>query len=835
MKSHLSIIGIALLAVVPHLALAKMTPDQVKSLPPPVSRTVNFSQDIKPILEASCVKCHGRGRAKGDLRLDTRDTLLKGSSSGPAVVPGKSEESYLIELVAGIDPENVMPKKGSKLTPQQISLLRAWIDQGLLWDKDVSFAKHPPLNLIPKSPEIPPARNGSGLTNPIDLLLQRYFELHQVKWAEAVEDRIYARRVYLDIIGLLPAPELLEGFMADKRPDKRERLVERLLSDNRRYAEHWLSFWNDALRNDYRGTGYIDGGRKQISTWLFSALAKNLSYDQFVAQLVNPTEETDGFTKGIIWRGAVNASQIPEMQAAQNISQVFMGVNLKCASCHDSLINDWTLQDAYGVANVYAETPLEMFECDKPTGKKAGVKFLYPELGEIEADTSKAERQKRLAEILTQKKNGRLTRTIVNRLWAKLMGRGLIEPVDDMEQPAWHSDVLDWLAEDLAAHGYDLKQTLKMIVTSRAYQLPVVSLDEQKREYVFRGPAVRRMSAEQFRDALGTLTGIWHQTPAAQFDLTAGAPVARGDSALTPRPAKWIWSDSNAVQKVWPETIYLRRSLTLPEMPDEAFAVAACDNSYTLYVNGEKVVSGKDFNQPNFVDIRSRLKKGKNLFAVAAVNHLPDNKPPPAEYKPQEADANPAGFLFYGRIRRAGEVLDFTSDGAWLWSAELKADWEKPEFMPENWKPAIELGGAALAPWNLEKKLTQVMSLALVHGQARASLVAADPLMTALGRPPREQVITTRPSAATTLQTLELTNGETLSKLLKRGAQKLLGEKPASSTDLVRQLYVKALGREPTARELQLAKELLGEPLKEEQVEDLLWSVAMLPEFQLVY
>ena len=118
---------------------------------------------------------------------------------------------------------------------------------------------------------------------------------------------------------------------------------------------------------------------------------------------MNPNEESEGFVKGIVWRGVVNASQTPQMQAAQNISQVFMGVNLKCATCHDSFINDWTLADAYGMASVYADERLEMFQCDKPTGKKATVKFLYPELGQIKPEAPQAERRKQLAAILTSK------------------------------------------------------------------------------------------------------------------------------------------------------------------------------------------------------------------------------------------------------------------------------------------------------------------------------------------------------------------------------------------------------------------------------------------------
>jgi hypothetical protein len=106
-------------------ALAKLSPEQAATPPPPADHKINFSQEIKPILETSCVKCYGRGKDKGDFKIDNRETLLKGGESGAAVVLGKSAESHLIELVAGLDPDSIMPKKGSKLTPAQIGLLRA--------------------------------------------------------------------------------------------------------------------------------------------------------------------------------------------------------------------------------------------------------------------------------------------------------------------------------------------------------------------------------------------------------------------------------------------------------------------------------------------------------------------------------------------------------------------------------------------------------------------------------------------------------------------------------------------------------------------------------------
>src|SRR5437867_9117889 len=149
---------------------ARLTPQQIAALPPPTQRPVSFKNDVKPIIEARCIKCHARGRSKGGFHLDNRELLLKGGESGPAIVPGKSQESYLIELVSGVDPDNVMPKKGTKLTKEQIGILRAWIDQDAPWDADITFARPEPLNLKPQKPDLPTDRK----SNPIDVLLGNY-------------------------------------------------------------------------------------------------------------------------------------------------------------------------------------------------------------------------------------------------------------------------------------------------------------------------------------------------------------------------------------------------------------------------------------------------------------------------------------------------------------------------------------------------------------------------------------------------------------------------------------------------------------------------------------
>lgn len=135
-----------------------------------------------------------------------------------------------------------------------------------------------------------------------------------------------------------------------------------------------------------------------------------------VKDLIHPNPGSEGFIKGIAWRGEVNSSQRTEMQAAQNVSQSLLGINLKCASCHNSFVNNITLEQSYGFASIFSTKPLEMHRCDAPIGKFAQPAFISPELGVITAD-SLNDRLAQLANLITQPSNGRLYRTIVNRIW----------------------------------------------------------------------------------------------------------------------------------------------------------------------------------------------------------------------------------------------------------------------------------------------------------------------------------------------------------------------------------------------------------------------------------
>lgn len=871
---------------VPLVASAALTPEQAAKLPPPASRQVDFVRDIQPLFEAACVKCHAKGKAKGDFSLETREAFLKGGETGAGAVVGNSAASYVVELVAAVDPDNVMPKKGTHWTAEQVGLLRAWIDQGAKWPEKVSFAKPEPQNLQPRPVALPAA----GEKHPLDKILAGYAAATGVALGSPVDDRTFARRAYLDITGLLPRPDQLEEFLFSTTPDKRGELVRTLLSDKRNYTEHWLSFWNDLLRNDYKGTGFIDGGRRQITGWLYQSLFENKPYDRFVAELIAPpTEKSEPFTRGIIWRGVVNASMLQPMQAAQNISQVFLGVNLKCASCHDSFVNDWALSDAYGVAAIYSDDPLELVHCDKPTGKIAAPRSLYPQLGALDEKLDRTARMQRFAELMTGPRNGRLPRTIVNRLWARLLGRGLVEPLDDMDKAAWSPEMIDFLAEDLAQHRYDLKRTIELIVTSRAYQLPSVEgPTDEKAAYVFQGPITRRLTAEQFTDAIASLTNDWPRMPA-----TVDIDFAACGMVQPPKLPKWIWSpepnavgefrrgEAEALKALAPppptpvkkdkrpegnpadllkHRVVFRKQFKLENLPTDAQAVLLASQGAAVTINGSRpkiaVADQSRSNRIALMDITKLLKQGENIISIEVQSHtdkggLNDEEKRQFPNSLNHLNAVP-GVAFYARMTDCCDTAELVTDETWRVRRVPTPGWDSPKYDDSEWFAARPLPagvapvdeGPTLQPIrrkdyaneniHLGPRLAVAVGAACFPGNARAALRPSDPLSVALDRPNREQVATSRLTAATTLQALELMSGETLDAKLSFAAKRMADGAAENLGLWLDQTFLQLLARKPTDKEKTSLATFLGDQPKPEQLADVLWSLVMLPEFQLI-
>jgi hypothetical protein len=554
----------------------------------------------------------------------------------------------------------------------------------------------------------------------------------------------------------------------------------------------------------------------------FTALITNKPYDQFARELIAPpTAESAGFADGIRWRGEVSAGQTVEIQFAQSVGQAFLGINLKCASCHDSFIDRWTLDDSYGLAAIYSQRPLELHRCDKPVGKMARPAWLFAELGQVDPQASQPERLKQLAALMTHRENGRFTRTIVNRLWHRLMGRGIVHPTDAMQSEPWNTDLLDYLAEHLAQNGYDLKKTLELIATSQAYQ----SLAERvtgatdAHGYHYAGPRAKRLTAEQFLDCVWQITGAAPR----KFD----APIVRGKSdpqAATEMPVSgiWIWSRADAAGVAAGETIAFRKQWEWKAAAAQVTAVVSCDNAYTLYVNGQRVQAGENWEAPDLVALPN-LKAGTNEILIVAKN--------------AGGGPNPAGLFFEARWSGEDrESSSLISDGNWQWSAQLPDASGKYGKFPDDWRPAAKVQGQEVWMSRLAPELASLLARGNAASQymVRASLLKSDFLMRALGRPNRDQIVSVRPLELTTLEAIDLSNGEALASVLRQGAERLLARKWKSPDEFVLWLYPFALGREPTPDELRTLTNAIGPELTAAAIEDVLWTVLMLPEFQMV-
>lgn len=792
--------------------------------------TFDFAHKILPVLKKHCAQCHTAEQKKGGLSLNTRESMLSGGESGAEILSKDAASSELIERVTSKDPDLRMPPEGPGLSDDEIIAVKQWVQAGLPWEPGFSFGKQtyePPL--LPRKPELPEP-SSPNRKHPIDRILDADRASRSLAPLAVIDDTQFVRRVYLDLIGLLPTPEQTDKFLADNSADKRQRLIRSLLDQDIQYTEHWLTFWNDLLRNDYSGTGFITNGRTQISKWLYDALIHNKPYDAMARELIAPLSgESAGFANGIRWRGEVSAGQTVEIQFAQSLGQAFLGINLKCASCHDSFIDRWTLKDAYGLAAVYSNTPLKIHRCDKPTGQTAKPGWLFEELGTINADAPQPERLQQLASLMTHPQNGRFARTIVNRLWHRMMGYGIVHPTDAMQSQPWNEDLLDYLAVDFVEKGYNLKELLYTIASSDAYQAPTEPLQEKEsaEAYVYQGPRARRMTAEQFVDSVWQLTGAGP----AKFD----APVVRGKPATVdstnPKAndsiGQWIWSETAQSPSVPPsgERITLRQTFMLSKLPEKAFGVITCDNEYRLWINNRLIAEDKNWESLESFDAVSSLKLGENQILVEAING--GNGP------------NPAALFFEMKLIDPQDTITVASSDRWQYTAATPDSSGKFAADITDWKNALVVNG----PWaaRLKNEISTGLSGNGSSGpMVRASLVKADPLMRSLGRPNRDQIVSMRPTELTTLEAMDLSNGQTLADWLQRGAlqwNSRLGTAPGqiqSSDDLIDTIYLHALSRHPRTEELQTVLEMIGPTLEPTELEDILWSVVMLPEFQYI-
>lgn len=343
------------------------------------------------------------------------------------------------------------------------------------------------------------------------------------------DDATFLRRAYLDAVGTLPTPEIVKSFRNDAAPDKRTKLVDSLLGLtgdqnldrwNDQYAAWWTLKWSDLLRNTSNGDASDEQRMWSMHNWIRDSFRTNKRFDEFVRELV--TARGSIFSSGPASYFKINANS---SDLAEATAQLFLGTRLQCAKCHHHPFEKYSQADYYSFAAFFSRVGNKPSEEFGLFGRESVVlvrstgDVRHPRTGQVlkpkpldgaEAD-HELDRRIPLAEWLTSPKNRDFARSVVNRYMSYLLGRGLVEPVDDMRatNPPTNPALLEALADHLIASEFDLKQLIRVIMTSRLYQLDsqptLQNVSDNKFYSHFR---VKRLAAEPLLDAIDAVTGV---------------------------------------------------------------------------------------------------------------------------------------------------------------------------------------------------------------------------------------------------------------------------------------------------------------------------------------
>lgn len=349
--------------------------------------------------------------------------------------------------------------------------------------------------------------------NYIDELINAKLRKMRIVPSELADDAVFLRRIYIDVIGQLPTEEEYQRFMSDTSPDKREKLIDELLN-RKEFVEMWVMKWAELLQ--IRSSPQVSYKAALLYyNFLQERIANNTPFDQIVRELLSASGGT--FTEP-----ATNYYQITNdtLLIAENTAQVFMGMRLQCAQCHNHPFDRWTMDDYYGFAAFFgqigrksAEDPRETIVFNRGGGEVNHPVTKQPVaprfLGGAVADVRGKDRREVLANWLASPENPYFARNLANIVWAHFMGRGIIEPVDDVRisNPPSNAELLDELGRRFTEYNYDFKRLVRDICMSRAYQRSTRAnetnaLDDRN----FSRAAIRRVRAEVLLDMITQVT-----------------------------------------------------------------------------------------------------------------------------------------------------------------------------------------------------------------------------------------------------------------------------------------------------------------------------------------
>ncbi|MCG6158090.1 DUF1553 domain-containing protein [Rubinisphaera margarita] len=509
---------------------------------------VEYFEQIRPLLESRCYSCHQGGKAQGGLQIDDHASMLRGGDSyGPAIVPGHVEESSLIARIMAEDESEIMPPKGDPLSAEEIAILKQWIAGGAVWPQfDVSSIEPTPLT----------------------------------------DDLSFLRRVTLDTVGVTPTEAEINEFLNDDPDRRRTNVIDRLLAD-RRWADHWMSYWLDVLAENPNIINPTLNNTGPFRWWLYESLLDNKPLDLFVTELIR-MEGSERFG-GPAGFGTAAQNDLPMAAKGVIISSAFLGVEMKCARCHDAPSHVSKQQDLMELAAMLKQGSVKLpasssVPADRlhQTGRKALIEVTlqpgavvdpvwpFARYCEESVADSLAEHPEdsrdRLAALITAPQNEQFAQVMVNRIWHRLMGRGLVENVSDWERgQVSHPLLLKWLGHRFVESGYDVKAISKLILNSHAYQRAADStLTETSPLYI--APAPRRLSAEQIVDSAFHATGTPFELEEVSLDIDSVREIQNALTLGKPRRAWMLASTSNERD---------RPSLSLPRITAVASVMKA--------------------------------------------------------------------------------------------------------------------------------------------------------------------------------------------------------------------------------------------------------------------
>ncbi len=340
-------------------------------------RTISFVNDVQPIFETACIKCHGALRQESEYRLDVREVAMSGGASyAPNIIPHRSADSPLMHFVTGQAVDMLMPAKGNRLSETQIGVLRAWIDQGAPWPDSASRPddKGEWWSLKPLVQPVVPVH--AEAKHPIDAFVRTKLDEHGLFPAPHAERAVLIRRLYFDLIGLPPTPDTIESFVADEDPAAYERLVDRLLASPR-YGERWARHWMDAAH--FAETHGHDQDRIRENAWpyrdyLIDAFNSDTPFNQFVreqvaADVLAADEPHKIAALGFLAAGPWDESTLRDIREdtidreigryvdrddmLTNVMSNFTSLTVHCARCHDHKFDPITQADYYALQAVF--------------------------------------------------------------------------------------------------------------------------------------------------------------------------------------------------------------------------------------------------------------------------------------------------------------------------------------------------------------------------------------------------------------------------------------------------------------------------------------------------